>query len=89
MNVNMPAPFPGTAEEAEANYNTHYFDAYDERCMDCDCRPWGVYATYPCGADVPRIDVTAETADRIYAGTPLAGGWTAPTVDDKRAAMTL
>lgn len=74
--TNIPQPFPGTAEEAAANRATHYFDSYDEnsgdRCMGCDCRPWGVYADYPCGAEVPRIDVTDEVADAVYAGTPLA-----------------
>jgi hypothetical protein len=42
-------PFTGTPEEALANWNTHSFDAEYARCSWCDCRPWGVWANYPCG----------------------------------------
>ena len=60
---NMPAPFPGTPEEAAANRDTHLFvydgtpDDADVRCWNCDCRPSHVAASYPCGANVPRITV--------------------------------
>lgn len=50
-----PVPFQGTPEEAAANRQTHYFaNDEDARCVDCDCRPWGRVASYPCGAVVPR-----------------------------------
>lgn len=42
-------PFTGTQEQADANYNTHSFDPEEHRCWYCDCRPWGVWAQYPCG----------------------------------------
>lgn len=61
--MNIPVDFPGTTEEAEANRQTHYFDGEDMRCIACDCRSWGAYASYPCGADVPREDVTEVQAD--------------------------
>lgn len=57
MTCNIPQPFPGTDAEAEANMRTHRFDSSAARCWDCECRPWGTYAKYPCGASVPRIDV--------------------------------
>lgn len=41
-------PFTGTPEQAAANYDTHSFGSED-RCFCCDCRPWGVWAQYPCG----------------------------------------
>ena len=41
-------PFEGTAEQAQENWHTHSF-GWDDRCMRCDCRPWGVWANYPCG----------------------------------------
>jgi hypothetical protein len=77
--INIPQPFTGTAEEAAANYATHDFYSYDEssgdRCTGCDCRPWGVWANWPCGTteeEIGRIDVPDDVADAIYAGTPLA-----------------
>ncbi len=51
--INRPMDFPGTKEQAEANRATHYF--IDGRCMDCDCRPYGRIAPWPCGANVPRV----------------------------------
>lgn len=56
--MNVPVPFPGTAEEAAANRRTHIFIGIDGRCMDCDSRPSHKAADYPCGAYVPRMDVT-------------------------------
>jgi hypothetical protein len=47
--------FTGTPEEASANYDTHAFDPEEDRCWYCDCRPWGVWAKYPCG-DGDRIE---------------------------------
>lgn len=58
--MNVPVPFPGTPEEARANRESHRF-SYDpdgdSRCYLCDSRPSHVAADYPCGADVPRMDV--------------------------------
>lgn len=43
----FPRIFPGTPEQAAANYDTHQFG--DEgRCWNCDCRPWGLWASWPC-----------------------------------------
>jgi hypothetical protein len=65
--LNGPQPFQGTEDEALANLNTHHFIAccdgeefLDERCMDCDCKPWHVSAKYPCGTRVPRAELTPE-----------------------------
>lgn len=52
--VDVPVPFGGTKEEADANFATHSFDPEYARCLYCDCRPWGAVANYPCGAEVPR-----------------------------------
>lgn len=73
MPCNIPQPFPGTEEEAERNMFTHRFDSHEARCWDCDCRPWGTYARYPCGASVPRIDVANESpeANRAVLGMSL------------------
>jgi hypothetical protein len=53
--MNVPVPFPGTAEEAAANYRTHFFGGIDGRCYDCDSRPSHVAADYPCGTNPPRM----------------------------------
>lgn len=41
-------PFVGAEEQARDNWLTHSFGAED-RCVWCDCRPWGVWADQPCG----------------------------------------
>lgn len=54
--VNAPAHFPGTRKEVAANRSTHSFSWDEEgRCLNCDCRSWGIVAEWPCGADVPRV----------------------------------
>lgn len=52
-----PQRFPGTPEQVRANWRTHYFggEPGDERCYDCDSRPGGISATWPCGSRVPRV----------------------------------
>jgi len=73
--VNAPAPFTGTEEERQANYASHYFDWEFQRCMDCDCRPWGEVANYPCGAEVPRVEYKGEEGERYmkaWTGSSLA-----------------
>ena len=52
--VDQPVPFAGTDEERAVNFASHHFDPEEGRCWDCDCRPWGYSADYPCGAEVPR-----------------------------------
>ncbi len=39
------------------NYLTHQFagDEGDERCLMCDCRPGGAWATWPCGIDTSTV----------------------------------
>lgn len=54
--VNGPAPVTGTSDEREANFASHAFG--EERCMFCDCKPWHLSASYPCGATVPRATYT-------------------------------
>ena len=58
--INMPALFPGTPEEIESNIWSH--DFVNDRCMECDCRPWGRVATWPCGQEPPRVMRPAEFA---------------------------
>lgn len=58
--TNAPARFDGTPEEAAANYASHWF--VDGRCLDCDCRPFGRVASWPCGVEPPRV----EEADGNY-----------------------
>lgn len=57
--TNMPMKFPGGEDARRTNYLSHYFtgDDGDMRCSDCDCRPWGRLAEWPCGAAVPRVTV--------------------------------
>ena len=54
--VNRPVEFPGTEEQKAANARTHRFNYMesDARCGECDCRPCGVVAGYPCGTEPPR-----------------------------------
>lgn len=60
--INRPVAFPGTAEEAAANYQTHDWivESPEEplRCAVCDCKFWHVAANYPCGVEPPRETVT-------------------------------
>lgn len=55
--LDQPVKFPGTAEEIAANKATHNFDPHENRCIDCDCRPGGRIAEYPCGVAVPREQI--------------------------------
>lgn len=76
MAVNAPARYEGTAAEVEANRATHWF--IDGRCADCDCRPWGRVAEWPCGVEPARVEdagaaVEFEAAFVAYA----IGGGTA------------
>jgi hypothetical protein len=50
MPMYVARPFTGTPEEAAANEATHQFDWEYARCMQCDCRPWGVWAVWPCNS---------------------------------------
>ena len=67
--VNVPVPFEGTDEERNRNFRTHAF--YGERCDNCDCRPFGRYADYPCGAPVPRMNVEPAQATYLAIGAAL------------------
>ena len=72
--VNAPERFAGTRSEAEANRDTHWF--IDGRCADCDCRPWGRVAEWPCGVEPPRVEDAGAATEfglsfQIYAA---AGG---------------
>ena len=56
-----PMPYPGTAADHAENLASHDWPktSPDARCRRCDCKPWYVAARWPCGADVPRVSVTA------------------------------
>lgn len=51
--VNMPMEFDGTDEQKMLNRASHNF--HGSRCMDCDCRPWGIVVDWPCGEEPPRV----------------------------------
>jgi hypothetical protein len=56
--MNVPKPWPGSETERLANRDSHHFDwaqAGDSRCWDCDARPTGVGADWPCGTIPPRM----------------------------------
>jgi hypothetical protein len=74
MTVNAPMKFQGTADEAAANYRSHWF--VDGRCMDCDCRPFGRVASWPCGVEPPRVedpDAGVEFDTRFLAYAAMGG----------------
>ena len=58
--VNEPIPFAGTPEQAEANRLTHHwsFDGDALACWNCDAKPWHAAASYPCGQEPERREVT-------------------------------
>jgi len=60
--INRPVAFAGSEAQRAVNRATHHFCGEDARCIECDCRSFGVYADWPCGADVPRESVTRDTA---------------------------
>jgi hypothetical protein len=53
MKINRPITNPD-AEAAKAARDSHFIDHESGRCVDCDCRPWGAAATWPCGTSAPR-----------------------------------
>ena len=38
----------------------HNFDWDAMRCMDCDCRPWGAWASLPCGTTEQPVALSTE-----------------------------
>lgn len=56
--VMAPVPFAGTSAERAANHASHSFDYESGRCYGCDCRPWGLTASYPCGTNPPRAEMS-------------------------------
>ena len=36
----------------------HYYDSETDRCIECDCRPWGRWAKLPCGIDPKTVDIS-------------------------------
>jgi len=62
MTLNAPQEFKGSAEAREANFDSHRFDREAARCIDCDCRPWGRVCYWPCGAVVPREQLSGTEA---------------------------
>lgn len=44
-----------TPEQVQANHGTHMWCYPEGRCGNCDCRPGGEVASWPCGANVPRV----------------------------------
>lgn len=67
-----PARFAGTDAEREANRRTHAF--YEDRCMNCDCRPWGRVAEWPCGVEPPRVEDATASAEFDFRFRAYAAG---------------
>lgn len=65
--ITVPIAFTGTDAEQLANQRTHNWDTGAARCFDCDCRPWGRLASWPCGSDVPTEQLATER-DYMTAG---------------------
>lgn len=58
---NRPVKFPGTPEQAKANYHTHLWGTIDGDnffCVRCESKPWHAAASYPCGEEPERETVT-------------------------------
>lgn len=53
MNASEYAAIAYTEDQQRANYGTHCFDWQWMRCMNCDCRPGGVWSKMPCGIQLP------------------------------------
>lgn len=56
-----PVSFDGTSEQIQANRASHAWsqDLDGEiRCVRCDHKAWHVGASWPCGSEVPREEVT-------------------------------
>ena len=49
--VDSPMPHPVNIEP----HDTHTWVLTDDRCLVCDCKPWGEVAKWPCGFEPPRI----------------------------------
>ena len=58
--MSVPIRFPGSIIERDRNIASHFWvdDEDSGMCNDCGCKPWSVTATWPCGADVPRKEIT-------------------------------
>jgi hypothetical protein len=74
--ANVPVPFQGTKEEAEANYLTHSWWSFDGTpvCGECDAKAWHQAAKYPCGTEPERLNVAdlSEWASLIKGEITLA-----------------
>jgi hypothetical protein len=68
MSSTRPSEFIGSEEERKANNETHRIDHEESRCVFCDCRPWGHWYDYPCGAD-PKTLPGTEVWERYEDGT--------------------
>jgi hypothetical protein len=58
-----PMPWPGGPHT-----RTHSFIAGvdgEERCRECDCRPFGIAAKWPCNVDPPRV-ITTSDGKRVW-----------------------
>jgi hypothetical protein len=62
--LHRPMAWPGTEEQKMSNRATHlYFGDDDWRCTNCDCRPGGTVADWPCGTEPPRETVAWGAPD--------------------------
>lgn len=43
-----PPKFGGSMEQRLVNEASHYYWHPENRCANCDCRPWGTWATWGC-----------------------------------------
>jgi hypothetical protein len=69
-----PMRFSGTQAQRDANRDSHFF--INGRCADCDCRPWGRVAEWPCGVEPPRVtdEGAAREFDARFSAYAAAGG---------------
>ncbi len=62
MIVNSPVKFQGSADEAASNRRTHHWVSWEQdetpECANCCAKTWHAAASYPCGVEPPRIEVT-------------------------------
>ena len=61
--LNRPVPFAGTEDEARKNFVSHNWRNVGDGevvCIDCEHKPWHVGASYPCGTEAPRGNVTND-----------------------------
>lgn len=59
MTVYAPVPFEGSEKEKRRNYESHDWHTEDHEtlCTRCGTSPWLIASKWPCGAEVPMVEV--------------------------------